>query len=300
MGRPRALLPGVLLALLTGCAVNPPARPGALMDRLCGFGPALPPDAVQLTVAVIERPAGDPFLNQDLWALADEQVVDLEHKAVLEENGFRVGQVVGMTPSALQNLLTSPRACSNPRRYLLGAGKSATVVLGTTVPHGAFRVVEDGTPDEVTLDQAQFALLVTPSLTGDGRTRLHFTPQVRHGENLPDFTVVPDGSGGALGYVLEVKRPVKAYPGLGWDVTLAPDQYLVVGTRLDPPDRLGTRCFLQPEGPTPVQRLLVIRTNRAAAVGDDEGGGAAPADEAAGKHPPPLALQATWTGAGGR
>jgi hypothetical protein len=293
MGRPGALLPAVLLALLVGCAADQPARPGALVERLCRFR-ALPPNAVQLEVELIERPAGDPYLNDDLWAITDEQVVDLECRATLEDNGFRVGQIVGMTPSGLQSLLTSPRACINRRRYLLGASESATLVLGTTVPHSSFRVMQEGEPVEVNLDQAQFGLLVTPTLTGDGRTRLHFTPQVQYGENLPDFSVALDGSGYPSGYVLEIKRPSRSYPALSWDVTLAPRQYMVLGTRLDRLDRLGSQCFLQPDGPVPVQRLLVVRTNRAAVTSEEDDGGASPRDDHAGHYPPPLALQATW------
>jgi hypothetical protein len=295
MGRPGAWLPGVLLALLVGCAADQPAGPHSPTDRPCGFRGALPPSAVQLEVALIERPAGDPYLNNDLWATTDEQVVDLAHRALLEDNGFRIGQIVGMTPSGLQSLLTSPRSCTNRRRYLLGAGKSATVVLGPPVTHSSFRVVRDGDPVDVQLDDAQFGLLVTPSLTADGCTQLHFTPQVQYGANLPDFSVAPDSSGYALGYLLEIKRPCRSYPVLSWDVTLAPHQYLVLGTRLDQLDRLGSRCFFQPDGPAPMQRLLVLRTNRAAGAADDEESGASHADNEPRNHPPALALQATWT-----
>jgi hypothetical protein len=293
MRRRGALLPGLLLALLTGCATGELAHPGTLLDRLSG-AQALPPEAVQMEVAVIERPLSDPYLNKDLWTFTDEQVVALEHKEVLDDNGFRVGQVVGMAPSGLQALLTSKRSCVNHRLYLLGAGKSATLVLGPSIPHCRFLVAHAGQPVEVSLDQAQFSVIVMPALTADGRTRLHFTPQVQYGEKHHDFRVAPDDSG----LMMEIGRYSKTYPALGWDVTLRPNQYVIVGPRPDQTDSLGTQEFVQPEGPTPVQRLLVIRTNRAATALDEEDADAA-RDPAASGGPPPLALQATWTSAGG-
>jgi hypothetical protein len=293
MCRPGALLLGLLLALLEGCAVNPSAHPGTLADRLRSLQ-TVPPNAVQMEVAVIERPLGDPYLNKDLWTFTDEQAVDLEHKTALDDNGFRVGQVVGMIPSGLQSLLTSERSCLNPTRYLLGPGKSASVVLGPIVPQCQFQVVLEGEPIEVSLDQAQFAVVVQPTLTSDGRTLLHFTPQVHHGENLPDFHVAPEGAG----LMMEIKRPCKTYPSLSWDVTLRPHQFVIVGTRLDRPDKLGSQCFLQPDGPSPVQRLLVIRTNRATGGFDEDDASESLANQHTTNYPPPLALQATLTARG--
>jgi len=281
------MLPGLLLALLAGCAADRGTSPAALAERLPGL-PSLPTDVIQMEVAVIERRLGDPYLDKEAWTSTDEQVAGLEHKAALEDNGFRVGQVVGMTPSGLQALLTSERACIKARRYLLGEGKSQSLEIGPAVAHCRFNVVNEGEPLEVSLDEARFTLLVLPQLTADGRTRLHFTPEVHYGENLPDFRVAPDCSG----YVLEIKRPCKTFPALSWEVTLAPNQYVIVGGRLDQPHRLGHACFIQPDGPGAVQRLLVIRTNRAAGV-VEENSGESPVDTRAGDRGVPLALQAT-------
>jgi hypothetical protein len=265
MGRPGALLPGLLLALLAGCVTGPGARPDSRASGRLGTQTALPPDAVQIEVAVIERPAGDAYLNHELWGFMDEQIVDLEHKAKVEDNGFRVGQVVGMTPAGLQSLLTSERACANPRRYLLGPGKSAVVTLGPTVPQTRFKLDLDGEPIDVSLDQAQFSLVVAPTLTADARTRLRFTPQVHYGEQVPDFQVAPDSSG----YVMEIKRPCKTYPSLAWEATVAPNQYLVVGTWLEQSQKLGYQCFVDADCRGSIQRLLVIRTNRGLPEPDD-------------------------------
>jgi hypothetical protein len=117
---------------------------------------------------------------------------------------------------------------------------------------------------EVTLDQAQCALTIMPSHTSDGRTRLKFTPQVLHGDHMPEYQVDSERKG----FVYECKRPTKAFDALSWEVNLAPNQFLVLGTYFDEnadegdPQSLGNCCFLIDNGRTFTQRLLVIRTTR--------------------------------------
>ena len=81
-------------------------------------------------MALLECPLGDPFINRELWKSTDEMMVDAERRIALEQNGLRVGQIVSMTPGALQDLLKSERACLNPRRRLLPAGQTVTVKAG--------------------------------------------------------------------------------------------------------------------------------------------------------------------------
>jgi hypothetical protein len=289
MGRPGGLLPGLLLALLAGCAVDRTAPGNAFITRFRNLSyPAC--DAFEMKVALIERRLGDPYLDKEVWTIADEQVVEMEQKTVLEDNGFRVGQVVGMTPAGLQSLLTSDRAYVNGRCYFLGQGKSATLALAAPTPHCCFQVIQHSEPAEVRLDDAGFTLVVEPHCAADGRIRLHCTPQAElGGAKVRDFRIAADGSG----LEMETTRPCKTFPGLTWDITVVPNQYVLVGGLLTQPDRLGYQCFTQSSGVGAVQRLLVIRINRLAGTGGDEGMGEAPPRDAADLSVP-LALQATW------
>src|SRR5436305_7184312 len=99
MCRQWSLLLGLLAVPLLGCAADGPVRSTSWLERLRPFHGPVGPDVVQMDVALLERPVGDPALNQGLWALADEQVIALEQKGVLEDNGFRVAQVGGITPA---------------------------------------------------------------------------------------------------------------------------------------------------------------------------------------------------------
>src|SRR5437870_10332225 len=107
----RALVWGLLAGLLAGCATGTPAPATSWLRRFQQLDIPTGPDVVNMEVVLLERPVGDSYLDHELWQTADEQVVPLERKAVLEENGFRVGQIGGQTPVGLQALLTSERSC---------------------------------------------------------------------------------------------------------------------------------------------------------------------------------------------
>jgi hypothetical protein len=220
MRRRQGLVIALVAALLAGCTAEKAVRSTAWLNRFRWGGTPQGPDVVQIDVAVLERPVGDLYINQGLWAFADEQVVALESKAVLEDNGFRIGQIGGITPAELQTLLTSERSC---------------------------------------------ALLPRPT---------------------PDFS----------GWMFQQERPVERYPTLGWEVNLSPNEYIVVGARLERPHTLGHRFFVHPDEPNPVQRLLVIRTGRTTA---EDPSLPATAEETNGYWTPPLASQAAWSSARG-
>ena len=281
---------GALLPLcclwLAGCLSTAPDQASAITTRL---RPQLAADSVIIDFALLERPLGDPYFNHELWTHTDELVVDLEKKAVLEENGLRIGQLVGMTPAQLQTLLSSKRWCLNPTRRVLPAGKTATYHLSPVLPHCDYDLFLGGMKHELQADQARFCLDVIGTLTADGKTKLAFTPKVETGEKVLPFQPSPEQSE----WKFTIGRPSKAYPDLSWEAALAPNEYFVVGARLDKPGTLGYQAFAQDDVPQPVQRLLVIRTNRSqhAGVGDQP----TLEDVARASSSPPLAVQATMS-----
>ena len=270
----------LFFAILAGCAgpesvhtswVNPP-----------GNVPIMGKDIVQIDVALLELPLGDPFINHELWNNTDEQIVDLEHKAGVDDNGFRIGQIIGITPGHLQGLLTSKRSCINPRRRLLPAGRETKQMLGPVLAHVSYRIKQNDQTTVETLDQVQFLLEVIPTITRDRHVCLNITPKAQYGESLPDLKPSADGSDWAY----ELSKPCKSYPSLTWKITLAANDLLVVGASIEQPHSLGYHAFIQEEqAGQEVQRLLVIRTM--AADGNEQDVG----------QSPPLAFQATQSGA---
>ena len=288
----RALLLGLLAGLLTGCATVQPVTSVSWLNRLRMFQGPTGPDVVQMDVALVERPLGDSYINDDLWVDVDEHVVPLECKALLEQNGFRVGQIGGITPAGLQSLLTSGRCCANPRRLVLRADNSATLVIGPRIPACQFEIRGTRETAAVDLGNAECILSVVPTLTNDGRVRLRFTPQVRHGEGV----LAPRPATDRSGWVLQKHRPVENYGELTFELTLAANQYLVVGGRVDQQKTLGQRSFVRPDEPVPVQRLLVVRTTRSTDQLPVEDSREAAADYSLLSKSPPLAVQAAYSG----
>src|SRR6266852_143518 len=86
-----------------GCILESPTT--GLWSRHHPFQGPCGSDVIQVDVAVLETPVADPILNQELWRLADEQGIAPEAQTVLDENGFRVGQIGGIAPKELQSLL---------------------------------------------------------------------------------------------------------------------------------------------------------------------------------------------------
>jgi hypothetical protein len=284
------LRPGFLLALVTGsllgCATGEPVRPTSWLDRFRPFQGAAGKDVVQMDVAIVETPVEDRYLDRDLWTSADEHVVPLDRKGLLEDNGFRIGLVGGLPPPGLQNLLTSARSCINPQHLEVRSGASRAVPVGKLLPACRFelRLGEQHTP--VSLERAQCMFQLVPSLTKDGRVQLHVVPQIQHGERV----LIPRPAADRSGW--EQQQPHEDYAALGWDVVLGDNDFVVIGSRYECRGTLGYESFVRMDEARPVQRVLVIRAGRKNATFDSIAPGA---EEISSSRSPPLALQATWS-----
>jgi hypothetical protein len=276
-----ALLPLVLF--VAGClSTGPDQEQSALAMR---FRPELAPDTVIIDFFPVERELGDPYLSRELWTHTDEFVVDLEKKTVLEQNGLRIGQIVGMTPGDFQKMITSERWCQKPFRRICTSGQAYTHFFDPVRAHCDYDVYLGGQKHELRADRARFGFEVLPQLTADGKTRLRFTPKVDTGEQVLPFTPSPENSN----WQIKIERPCKVYAELAFEVILAPNENVVLGTLLDKESTLGYHAFVDEEGSNPLQRVLVIRTNRSA-----RGGKEAALLDMPGVSPP-LALQATMS-----
>jgi len=255
----------VVLALCStivlGCFSPQHERTAALYQSQSPFQGPTGENVVQLLVALVERPVGDYAINGEIWELADEQGIELEHKALVYDNGLRIGQFGSLPPASLRDLIRSERSCANPRRIRLYSGNSTNVVLGTTQSHCAFQLVNDDDKTLVELDQAQCQFQIVPTLLSDGHTRLQITPLIKHGQ--PNFAphAIQEPSG-TLRWEMLVQQSVETYANLAWQQTVDDSDYIVIGTRLELPDTLGQRCFIQMDSDPPVQRLLVLRALR--------------------------------------
>jgi hypothetical protein len=278
-----ALLLGVLSGVCGGCISTEAENVSSPFQVAHSQEIEVGPDEIQLDVAVVERPYGDRFLNFGLWELADEQGINLERKAVLEDNGFRVCQIGGLPPAEMQGLLTSKRSCPDPRRLRTGVGMATTLLMGPTWPICGFRLAAEGAASrDVEYENAQCLLDVVATLAEDNRINLKFTPRVRHGQPSRVPQAQKDESG-ALIWQVDGKQPEDVFPELAWELKVASGDYVVVGARLNEPDGMALCLFVPPGDRNLKQKILVVRAARSA-----QSARAEKRSNAA----PPLALQA--------
>jgi hypothetical protein len=286
----RQRLPLVLVLCVlcaVGCTHVQTASSASWLSRRRPFQGPTGPDVVQMRVALLECRLGDDdwrYLNGDLWRLADESLIDLDRKKLMDESGFRVGKVGAQPPAKLLDLLTSPRRNAAPRDLSFRAGDAKELPVGPTLSHCRFCVEPDGEPVE--LDQADCKLVVVASRGSDGKTLLRVTPQVAHGDSKNVYRV--DEAAGSFMSLPE--RPTETYAQLAWEAELAVNEYLIIGGSYGAPETLGHTYFVRPDEAAPVQRVLVIQMG----AGPQE----APTGPAATKAVP-LALQAAWPTARG-
>jgi len=248
-----------------------------------------------MRIAVIECRPGEKewiYVNNDLWQLADESLIDEDRRHAMNESGFRVGKLGALPPAELLTLLTSKRFNPTPRELSFRTGDPKPLAVGSTLAHCRYQVEQDGTPIE--LDHADCKLLVVASPAAGGKTMLHITPQVVHGDSKNGWR--PDPQSGS--FLMTPERAAETYAQMSWDAELALNEYLIVGGNYDRPETLGHQFFVQADESRPMQRLLVIQMGA--------GPSTTPTVETASaqsvpgpSRAAPLALQATWPAARG-
>jgi hypothetical protein len=261
--------------LLVGC-MTAPQIPQTVMNRLTGGLQG--PDVIVVDVATLEQPIADPYIDSELWTSVDEQAIALDCKAGLDDNGFRIGVIGGMPAPRLQELLTSDRWCK-AHRVSLRSGHGKTIAVGPAQSDCSFELHASGEKMPRNFAQAQFGMSLTPVRTQDGRVRLAIKPQVELGKRILWVAQAEGESETPTG-----QHHIEKFSDLAFEVTISPQEYLLIGTRYDHPGTLSNLMFMTPQATRPMQRLLVIR--------------ARPQSEAA-KHPwqndsaAPLAYQAS-------
>jgi hypothetical protein len=169
---------------MCGCSIieKPKQHTVSFLDRLRPGEQPQHGDLITLEVALVQRPIYDQFVEKDLWSAIDEQVGSLVARGALQSNGLRVGELGGAAPAEFLHMITSDRSCTNPRNITIHSGAGTKLLLGPVRDQSHFELIQGTEVRPFDLDKAQFELLVTATLTEDGRTCLKCTPQVHHGE----------------------------------------------------------------------------------------------------------------------
>lgn len=221
---------------------------------------------VYLESVLLERPIGDPLLERDLWA-SETANLSPKTRALLAENGLRVAVLGGNLPQAFQKLLDSKADAVDPHGLTFANRIEAVLPTVGPIENCEYRVLADlaGERETVKLVAAHGGVLVKPEPSADGRVKLRCEPQVQHGERQDWIRPTAD----ATGFSVQGEMPLERYPSLGFELTLGPGEYLVIGGSAAASDTLGSALFGVEAKSESRQRVLVIRAGYRGGVRSD-------------------------------
>lgn len=258
MRRPRTA--ACVLVGAAGCftPADPGPRQANWFDRVREQTGAALADGLVLRTGLIELPPGDPFLTTELWAAAGKPVPH-EQAVLLARNGLRVGVLGGLIPARFDALTASDATFKFGTDRTFKPGVPRVVPANGPLDRAVVRTVADlsADPAERTFAAAECGLSVTARPAAGGRVTLTCEPQIQYGDKELFLTAAADGSG----FARTDHKPREAYPALRFEVTLAADEYLVVGPAADPDGTLGQALFLDAADGRVRQRVLVVRAS---------------------------------------
>jgi hypothetical protein len=227
-------------------------------DRYGVFGGNAPPaNKVFLQTTLIDQPAGDPYLTRDLWFAAGRPVAP-DRAALLAENGIRVGLIDGNLPPEFLRLATSEVHTVRPTQQTCSPGDSKVIPVNGPILKAEFGVEKEIGTGRTAFDlsAAECGIAVTPSAADGGRVKLVFEPRIQHGAKQGWLRPTADGTA----FAWRDAKPVEAFPKLGWEITLGPKDYALVGPTELPLEKLGGAFFVNPGAGR--MRVLVVRAWR--------------------------------------
>lgn len=251
-------------AFAAGCAHPREAstHTTAWYDRVRGWTGLQPAEgSLVLQTCLIDRPAPDPILDHDIWDAAHtSNPLPAELSALLELNGIRVRVTGSIPPPKLLALLRSGDAVDAKLRTAKPDEPRVIPVNGPVdeLRYAVFSELRaDPTPTELNGVECGLAIAARPA--DNGRVTLHCEPRVQHGERQSWLRPTADGTG----FARRDQKPTETYPTLGFEVTLAPGEYLLIGATPATGGTLGQAFFTPSAGDRVNQRVLVVQAGKA-------------------------------------
>lgn len=266
----------VCVCALAGCRFAFVADPGwgvepaALDDpgRSAAVARKPAPKTLPLEVIFARIDDHDAGWHDELWALADEQVLDHALRRRLAANGLRVGLLTGMMPPDLAVHLepTVPTSEPDAQGPVLGERPAVMRRLLSLLPGHDTEIIATGGLDELILLEhdgsdvrgetyrdatTYFALKAWPA--ADGRLRVELVPMVKHGPIERSWV----GEEGA--FRLETGQKRQPLEHLAITTALPQGSTLLVGPSGDAASMAGAAFFQDPASTRRTRRLLAIR-----------------------------------------
>jgi hypothetical protein len=229
--------------------------------------PRAAPRTIPLELVFVRHEEHDPVLGDELWNLADEQVLPEPLRRRLHANGLRAGVVTAhlpphladrFLPSAAEPGDSLPSALpENPAlvRHVLRLlpGRTSDVMAATDIAELVLLEHDGETLRGTTYHAASplFALRSWPA--ADGRVRLKLAPTIKHGP-VERSWVGEEGM-----FRLEAGQRRDPLEGIEFEASVPIGSMLIVGRAGEPASTAGDAFFRDRTGSRSGQRLLAIR-----------------------------------------
>lgn len=250
-----------------GCALFPPVA-SVVETKKAPFLPPIQtsPEAIQLDVVLLERPADDRLLSTAIWKEVDQVgALSSETRESLRANGFQMGIVGSNPPPAVQRLLGMaaeiPFDTSSEAKPLMGRHQylppGMETEIATSVEHEQCEVeVRDS--DQVKLlefERANCVLRMKAHRLRDGWVRVDFQPEIHHGDSRLRQTTSEADASWALrgGQKIDVRNAQK------FSLEMNVGELVLVTAMSDDELSLGDRFFCHEDRGLKKQRVLVVR-----------------------------------------
>ncbi len=246
----------LVLACASGCTSLCGPRPTRWLNQMNPF--SAPGEKVVLRTYLLDQPAGDPYLTSEIWNTALKPL-PAERHALLMENGIRVGHLTGNPPYQFLNLSRTSDAVIKPMEYTIATNEAKPLPLNGPLAEAIFQAyVEIGAkPGQFTIKDAETAMNVTAAVE-NGKVKLTLEPRVQHGSRQVGWKPTTD----ATGFTWLDQKTQERFPNLKFEVTLAPEEYLIVGPSSVPARTLGGACFMSVSDHAARMRVLVIQASQ--------------------------------------
>ena len=260
------------LLAVAGCALDKPEnQPKQIFERIGGSGRGgqiLQPRQCLIRAVILDRPFGDPAINDVAWKLADEQVVAAPQRKALEANGLRIGRVLGGLPRDRDDLErpgARPRQAQRPSNLLLESGQATLINVALQAPEVSLLISRDDRVSGKDYHDVSGYLRLTPRRDRAHGVSIRVTPEIHHGPLRRSFPTLPT-TGGPAPQQLSIRDAQKeeSLDELSVDLVLGDGQYAIFGVRPEKQRSLGSFLFSQPaaENEERHQRLVILWASR--------------------------------------
>ena len=229
--------------------------------------PRAAPKTIPLELVFVRHEEHDPALRDELWNLADEQVLDEPLRRRLQANGLRAGVVTAQLPPHLAERFLPPAVSpgdslpaavsDNPAlvRHMLRLlpGRSSDVMAAAGLEELVLLEHDGDSLRGKTYHDASALFVLRAWPAADGRVRLNLSPTIKHGP-VERSWVGEDGM-----FRLEAGQRRDAMAGLTFEATVPVGSMVIVGCIGEPASTAGDAFLRDRAGARSGQRLLAIR-----------------------------------------